>query len=49
MNGQPTIAEMIEACRKVGTPQHVAALQASILGQELGEVIQAQGEKFQKL
>ncbi|RMB92679.1 hypothetical protein DUI87_30988 [Hirundo rustica rustica] len=35
MPGQPSVAEMIEACSKVGTPQHVA----TVLGDQMERVI----------
>ncbi|TRZ05053.1 hypothetical protein HGM15179_022054, partial [Zosterops borbonicus] len=35
MPGQPSLADMLEACSKVGTPQHVASIQASIWGEQM--------------
>lgn len=42
ITGHATIAEMIEASSKVGTPQHVAAVQANAFGQELGKLLKEQ-------
>ncbi|RMC03408.1 hypothetical protein DUI87_20605 [Hirundo rustica rustica] len=42
MPGQPTMAEILEACSKVGTPQHVA----TILGDQCGKSCQRSICKF---
>ncbi|KAF4790710.1 endogenous retrovirus group K member 5 Gag polyprotein-like protein [Turdus rufiventris] len=43
--GQPSLAEMVEACSKVGTPQHVA----SIVEERMEKVLQAQSENLEKI
>ncbi|TRZ07423.1 hypothetical protein HGM15179_019684 [Zosterops borbonicus] len=48
MPGQPSVTEMVEACSKVGTPQHVATIQESIWGEQIKEILKAQDEKFSK-
>uniref|UniRef100_A0A8C3QKU9 CCHC-type domain-containing protein n=1 Tax=Cyanoderma ruficeps TaxID=181631 RepID=A0A8C3QKU9_9PASS len=48
MPGQPTVTEMVEACSKVGTPQYVATIQASIWGEQLKKILKAQNETFLK-
>lgn len=35
--GQPTLTEMIEACSKVGTPQHITAIQADVWTEQVGK------------
>ncbi|XP_023784599.1 uncharacterized protein LOC111930685 [Cyanistes caeruleus] len=37
---KPTVPEMIDACNKIGSPQHVAAIQATELGRTLGEKLE---------
>lgn len=48
MPGQPSLAEMLEACSKVGTPQHVASIQASIWGEQMEKIIKAQTENLKE-
>ncbi|TRZ08792.1 hypothetical protein HGM15179_018319 [Zosterops borbonicus] len=48
MPGQPSLAEMLEACSKVGTPQHVASIQASIWGEHMERIIKAQTENLKE-
>ncbi|RMC20301.1 hypothetical protein DUI87_01148 [Hirundo rustica rustica] len=48
MPGQPTVTEMVEACCEVGTPQHVATIQASIWGEQVERILKDQDEKFSK-
>ncbi|RMC22034.1 hypothetical protein DUI87_02905 [Hirundo rustica rustica] len=44
MPGQPSMAEMIEACSKVGTPQHVA----TILGDQVEKAVKEAFANFQQ-
>ncbi|RMC21072.1 hypothetical protein DUI87_01929 [Hirundo rustica rustica] len=44
MPGQPTMAEILEACSKVGTPQHVA----SILGDQVEKAVKEAFANFQQ-
>ncbi|RMC20656.1 hypothetical protein DUI87_01508 [Hirundo rustica rustica] len=37
---RPTVPEMIEACNQIGSPQHVATIQANELGKTIGEKIE---------
>lgn len=37
---RPTVPEMIDACNQIGSPQHVATIQANELGKALGEKIE---------
>lgn len=37
---KPTVPEMIDVCNKIGSPQHVATIQANELGKTLGEKIE---------
>ncbi|RMC20139.1 hypothetical protein DUI87_00985 [Hirundo rustica rustica] len=39
---------MVEACSKVGTPQHIASIQASIWGEQIENIIKAQNENFKE-
>ncbi|KAF4794545.1 hypothetical protein TURU_100986 [Turdus rufiventris] len=43
--GQPSLAEMVEACSKVGTPQHVT----SIVEEQMEKVLWAQSENLEKV
>lgn len=61
MPGQPSLAEMVEVCSKVGTPQHVASIVKQQLrgeweeqfegrlGEKMEEMLQKQNEKFDKI
>ncbi|RMC20001.1 hypothetical protein DUI87_00847 [Hirundo rustica rustica] len=44
MPGQPTMAEILEACSKVGTPQHVA----TILGDQMEKAVKEAFANFQQ-
>ncbi|RMC09635.1 hypothetical protein DUI87_13421 [Hirundo rustica rustica] len=44
MSGQPTMAEILEACSKVGTPQHVA----TILGDHVEKAVKEAFANFQQ-
>ncbi|RMC02957.1 hypothetical protein DUI87_20150 [Hirundo rustica rustica] len=46
--GQPTVTEMVETCSMVGTPQHVATIQASTWGEQVERILKAQYENFLK-
>lgn len=48
MPGQLTMTEMIEACSKVGTPQHIAAIQAGVWGEQVGKLLQVQDERLSR-
>lgn len=48
MPGQPIMTEMIEACTKVGTPQHIAPIQAGVWGEQVGKLLQAQDERLSR-
>ncbi|RMC20383.1 hypothetical protein DUI87_01232 [Hirundo rustica rustica] len=37
---RPTVPEMIDACNQIGSPQHVATIQANELGKTIGEKIE---------
>lgn len=41
---QPTLSQMIEACSKIGNPQHIATIQANIFGEKLERVFAALAE-----
>uniref|UniRef100_A0A8C3VDZ5 Uncharacterized protein n=1 Tax=Catharus ustulatus TaxID=91951 RepID=A0A8C3VDZ5_CATUS len=43
--GQPFLAEMVETCSKVGTPQHIA----SIVEERMERVLQVQNETLEKI
>lgn len=45
MPGRPSLAEMVEACSKVGTPQHVASIVKNELREEWEEQIKGHSEK----
>lgn len=41
---QPALSEMIEACSKIGSPQHIATIQANIFGERLERVFASLAE-----
>ncbi|KAM4788113.1 endogenous retrovirus group K member 6 Gag polyprotein-like isoform 1-T2 [Cyanocitta cristata] len=45
---QPSLSDMIEACSKIGTAQHIAMAQADILGERLERAITIQAEVLDK-
>lgn len=42
------MTEMIKACNKVGTPQHITAIQADIWTEQAGKILEDQHEEFPK-
>ncbi|XP_063275576.1 endogenous retrovirus group K member 6 Gag polyprotein-like [Prinia subflava] len=43
-DAEPTVPQMLEACSKIATPQHIATIQAEALGEKLEKALAVQAE-----
>uniref|UniRef100_A0A8C9UE69 Retroviral nucleocapsid Gag protein p24 C-terminal domain-containing protein n=1 Tax=Serinus canaria TaxID=9135 RepID=A0A8C9UE69_SERCA len=48
-HGLPTVAEMMEACSKVGTPQHMAEILAGVCVEQVRKLLQEQNKEFSRM
>lgn len=48
MQGEPTLSEITEACSKVGTPQHMATIQADCLREQIEKILTRTLAAFQQ-